>query len=447
MDGDVSHSSNSIIDPVSHLDDELVKYSLKSDKFENREYYCTFNKLGKGAYSKVYKGYYIRNTEVNSKEWVAIKKMNMEQINAHNFLENEIKIMERLNHPNILNMIDVIERKNSSDEKVLYIILELCGGGDLKKMVRYRRMYEKYAVVYFKQIANGLEYLRSKNIIHRDLKPHNVLLSADRKTLKIADFGFAKIIGNDVLAETMCGSPLYMAPEILLKRPYTSKADLWSVGVMLYEVLCGIHPFKSVEGIVDLVHKVEKDEIKFPSSANISSLGIDLLKRLLKKDPHERIGWTEFFNHRWFKMFDKPEDTSMSNSTSLTKSTFPIIENYNRIPSSTSFRGASGVIAMSPPSFINSPMVPNEKFKFNIIDNYDSNNGGNGGNGGEDVLRKKGVKIPYKYQSMPILPFEREGDSESQSFTSSNVNQTSIADYLGTSLKMLRDSFQSQTLH
>jgi serine/threonine protein kinase len=472
---------------ISQLDDELVKCVLTSTTIEDREYICTFKKLGKGAYSKVYKGY-IKDKSGTSEsvpedKLVAIKKMNLEQLRAHDFLENEIDIMKRLNHPNILNMIDVIEQKNSSGEKVLYIILEFCGGGDLKKMVRHRRMKEKYAIVYFKQIADGLQYLRDKNIIHRDLKPHNVLITSDRKTLKIADFGFAKMIGSDTLAETMCGSPLYMAPEILLKKPYTSKADLWSVGVMLYEVLCAKHPFKSVESIVDLVHKVEKDEIQFPSSANISQLGIDLLKRLLKKDPHQRIGWTEFFNHRWFRML-KDEEKSESQSrpssnaqspvtvlspsqsfseskssifsslrmshsrtpiqsptlatTSSMTSPLPIIDNY--APSTSQSQRDPRAFALSPPSFINSPMFPNDSsissVRLKIIDNYESE-------------KSMSSDHPSKMQSMPILPFEASDDSrDSQSQSQSKKkNGGGFSDYLGTSFKMLRDSFHSQSLH
>lgn len=496
------------------MDDELVKCVLKSDTIENREYVCTFTKLGKGAYSKVYKGYIRRtcsndNSNTNQstdiadggREYVAIKKMNLEQLRAHDFLENEIGIMKRLNHKNTLNMLDVIEESNNNNEKVLYIILELCGGGDLKKMVRNRRMKEKYAIMYFKQIADGLQYLRSKNIIHRDLKPQNVLLTSDRKTLKIADFGFAKMIGSDALAETMCGSPLYMAPEILLKKPYTSKADLWSIGIMLYEVLCAAHPFKNIQSVLDLVHKVEKEEIRFPSTITISPLGIDLLKRLLKKDPHQRIGWTEFFNHKWFKMLKETDShslkddldegsapqspsvsttlTSTSNSPSLSGHTnarmisgddsqsgssifssmrmsysastsaptsiqapipaqisnrpitspLPIIDNYS-CKSQKDFRS----MAMSPPSFMNSPMHNSKSFtKLNIIDNYESEATSS------NTSTCSAFKNPSKMQSMPSIPLE---SSESKKSSTGG-----FTDYLGTSLKMLKDSFHSQTLH
>lgn len=463
----------------SDINDTLIKCVLPSDKYDNRTYICTYTKLGKGAYSKVYKGYidHLDNDNDDPKEFVAIKKMNLEQIKAHDCLENEIDIMKQLDHPNILKMIDVVEIEEHN-EKIIYIILEICGGGDLKKLVNKRIMKEKYAITYFKQIADGLQYLRQQKIIHRDLKPQNVLLSTDRKIIKIADFGFAKIIGNEALAETLCGSPLYMAPEILLKKPYTSKADLWSVGVMLYEVLCGRHPFKSVDSIVDLVHKVETDKIQFPHSAKISAPGIDLLKRLLKKNPYERIGWNEFFNHKWFRILSQvKQDNTLEDPQPI--STHPINEDLNRTGSSTILFNSTRMqrrqihntyntpsrisstsslpisiinnysrdesllkqIVMSPPSFINSPVVPNNSNSYgshislNVINNYQS---------------ESELKIPDKMQSMPILPFEHSSKNNydlSGSISQHTSVQKSISDYLGTSIKMLKESLKSQSLH
>lgn len=427
---------------VPDFDDSLIKCILDSKKFKNRKYICTYKKLGKGAYSKVYRGYIqeddVEVNEDDDREYIAIKKMKMNQLKARDCLENEIDIMRNLDHKHILKLVDVIEVSDKG-ENVIYIILEMCGGGDLKHLVRHRRMKEKYAISYFKQIADGLQYLRYRNIIHRDLKPHNVLLTKDRKTLKIADFGFAKIVGSEALAETLCGSPLYMAPEILLKKPYTSKADLWSVGVMLYEVLCGSHPFKSIDSILDLVHKVEKNKIQFPSSANISPYGIDLLKRLLKKNPYERIGWDEFFNHKWFKMlssssqieYPSEKNNSFSGSPqnqttqlSIATSPIPIIQNY-------SSNNISRMTAMSPPSFMNSPMFPDNRIALNIIDNYESMN----------VSTKS-----EKMQSMPMLPFESQKSRKMSNSVSQNLSQH-ITGYLGTSFKMFKDSLKSQSFH
>lgn len=461
---------------MEDLDDETVKCVLISKNIQDRKYICTYKTLGKGSYSKVYKGFIVNGKEENNggdsagadtdmKQYVAIKKMSNLQLKAHECLENEIEIMKKLDHPNILKMIDMIEKTDKDGNAILYIILEFCGGGDLKKLVsnnkESRKLKEKYAMYYFRQIAEGLQYLRSQNIIHRDLKPHNILLSDDRKTLKIADFGFAKIIGSEMLAETLCGSPLYMAPEILHKKPYTSKADLWSVGVMLFEVLCGSHPFKSIESIVDLVHKMDNNVIQIPNNIDISSTCKDLLKKLLKKDPYERIEWEQFFTHEWFNSSlqssnrnNRPVDNggattfqtsgtitnNFINTPSFDKSTrsLPIINNYSTPNRVNNLRESKGFIAaMSPPSFIGSPVV-RETYPIKIIDNY---------------------VHPEKIHSTPILAFE-SGDSTSATSTNSATSATSktesssrtpisqhISDYVGTSIKMLKDSIRSQSFH
>ena len=107
-----------------------------------------------------------------------------------------------------------------------------------------------------RQIKDGLEYLYNKKILHRDLKPQNILVSKIN-TLVITDFGFARYFESDVMLQTICGSPLYMAPEILLKKNYTNSYDLWSVGIILYEILFGCVPFES-KNLVDLIHKIKK---------------------------------------------------------------------------------------------------------------------------------------------------------------------------------------------
>ena len=130
--------------------------------------------------------------------------------------------------------------RNNSNEKILYIILDFCGGGDLKKMVRHRRMKEKYAVVYFQQIADGLQYLRSKNIIHRDLKPPNLLINREGQ-LKLADFGLARAFGIPVRSYTHEVVTLwYRAPDVLLgSRKYSTPVDIWSVGCIFAEMANG----------------------------------------------------------------------------------------------------------------------------------------------------------------------------------------------------------------
>lgn len=227
--------------------------------------------------------------------------------------------------------------------------MEFCELGDLSGFIKKRtdlvnhpqtqRMIEKYPnpsigglneviVRHFaKQMASALEFLRSKNYIHRDLKPQNLLLNpstlyysqsgtlermplaADANSLipatgveslpmlKIADFGFARVLPTTSLAETLCGSPLYMAPEILRYEKYDAKADLWSVGTVLFEMMCARPPFRA-NNHVELLRKIEerKDHIRFSEGLVASRAMKNLIRALLKRVPTERMSYDSFFS-------------------------------------------------------------------------------------------------------------------------------------------------------
>ena len=137
-------------------------------------------------------------------------------------------------------------------------------------------------------------------MLQRDLKPQNLLLSdhTPQAVLKIADFGFARHLQQHQLADTLCGSPLYMAPEILQSQKYDAKADLWSVGTILYELVVGRPPFNGSNHVA-LLHNIERNEAKIPDqiARNLSAACVDLIYSLLKRDPVQRISFEEFFNH------------------------------------------------------------------------------------------------------------------------------------------------------
>lgn len=319
---------------------------LKSDDksanngiFSDTMYLCTKELLGKGSFSKVYMGYIlpldfslsqqiISKPDLKHFQKVAIKKIRMEKVQKNknkSQLESEIEIMKAMKHENIVNLLDVITYESN-----IYLILEFCTL-DLKTYLQKKVLKEKVARKILTQLAYGLKYLRSKDIIHRDLKPQNILLRVERPRnplekrriiVKIADFGFAKIVGSEGLAETMCGSPLYMAPEIMQKHRYTNKADLWSVGVILYEMLYARHPYENVQDIFDLKQKIETNIIKFGKKRAISSSCKDLLRSLLQKIPEKRISWTEFFTHEWF--YSSLDIIKVSKSQMITS------DSYNR---------------------------------------------------------------------------------------------------------------------
>ncbi|KAF2074065.1 hypothetical protein CYY_004634 [Polysphondylium violaceum] len=261
--------------------------------------YIIQGRIGSGSFAMVYRAVSKLTGEV-----FAIKEVNVHRLTEKNtkLIENlnyEIRILKLASHPNIVTLYDVIEPPQS--DEYMYLVMECCEGGDFSKYIRkHKRLTEEKALYFMRQLSSGLRFLRQKDIIHRDLKPQNLLLSdsSENPILKIGDFGFAKFIDVQSLSETFCGSPLYMAPEILNHKSYTVKADLWSVGVILYEMLVGQPPFNS-SSMKDLILQLDKKTVRLPSSLAISKGCQDLLFSLLQSNEMERISWEDFFSHPW----------------------------------------------------------------------------------------------------------------------------------------------------
>ena len=261
------------------------------DRIKIGNYICCKKKIGRGSFSKVFKGYHN-----STKKKVAIKMVELDEIkHLKSFMEREIEVMKYISHPNILELYDVIKDTN---ENCIYLILEYCQKGDLSNFLNKRPLKEEMVCNYIKQLAKGLKYLIDRNIIHRDLKPQNILIS-DSDEIKITDFGFARYYKQNEMVETICGSPLYMAPEIMKKKKYKSNVDLWSVGIIMYEMLTGYVPFKARTPL-ELIQTIENtDKVKFPSNIEISEDCKNLLNSLLQKNPDDRISWSNFFKHPW----------------------------------------------------------------------------------------------------------------------------------------------------
>jgi serine/threonine-protein kinase ULK/ATG1 len=164
---------------------------------------------------------------------------------------------------------------------------------------------------FLKELAKGIKCLYDNNLIHRDLKPQNLLLTEDSPTavLKIADFGFARHLAEASMAETLCGSPLYMAPEILKFQKYDAKADLWSVGAILYEMAVGKTPYGG-QNHVQLLANIERNDLRFPKDVSISEECTNLLYGLLRRNPMVRISFDEFFNHPFARTNEKHNSKS-----------------------------------------------------------------------------------------------------------------------------------------
>ncbi|KAJ3163242.1 Serine/threonine-protein kinase [Geranomyces michiganensis] len=335
--------------------------------------YIVSHEIGRGSFATVYMG-----KAISTGRPVAVKSVSRDKLNrklAEN-LESEIKILKGIQHDHVVALLDIV-----STEKHIHLIMEYCSLGDLSQYIKRKGLVAGFTgdagawnplsgpwgglneiVVrhFLRQLASAMEFLRAHNLIHRDLKPQNVLLCpppADGPNinipspshpgtlanvpalpvLKLADFGFARALPSHSLASTLCGSPLYMAPEILRGDKYGPSADLWSFGAILYEMICGRPPFKA-QNYIDLLRKIERGEgtIRFPgedmssvtarrnsalSSSPSARYGLspssgsprfpammkgvppigddlkDLIRRLLKRNPQERMSFEAFFLH------------------------------------------------------------------------------------------------------------------------------------------------------
>lgn len=159
---------------------------------------------------------------------------------SHELLRSEIAVIKKLRHPNLLRCHSVLMTVNNC-----YIVTEYCSGGDLATLLKRRgRLSEKEAVGYMRDIFNGYLELANRNIIHRDIKPANILLSEG--SCRIADFGFAKYDKDPGVKEKYhVGTPLYMSPQALGCNIYSQKNDIWSLGIMFYEILHGTTPWQN----------------------------------------------------------------------------------------------------------------------------------------------------------------------------------------------------------
>ncbi|KAK9986422.1 hypothetical protein SO802_031373 [Lithocarpus litseifolius] len=255
--------------------------------------YLVGRQIGSGSFSVVWHARHrVHGTEVAIKE-IATGRLNKK---LQESLMSEIFILKRINHPNIIRLHDIIEVPGK-----IHLVLEYCRGGDLSVYLqRHGRVPEAVAKQFMLQLAAGLQILRDNNLIHRDLKPQNLLLSTNNNnsTLKIADFGFARSLQPRGLAETLCGSPLYMAPEIMQLQKYDAKADLWSVGAILFQLVTGKTPFTGNNQIQLLQNIMRSTELHFPLDiTDLSSDCKDLCQKLLRRNPVERLTFEEFFNH------------------------------------------------------------------------------------------------------------------------------------------------------
>nr|KJB66955.1 hypothetical protein B456_010G168100 [Gossypium raimondii] len=251
--------------------------------------------LGEGSFAKVK---FAKNIEAG--ENVAIKIVDKEKVLKHKMIgqiKREISTMKLIRHPNVIRMYEVMASKTK-----IYIVLEFVTGGELFNKIASRgRFKEDEARKYFQQLIHAVDYCHSRGVYHRDLKPENLLLDANG-VLKVSDFGLSALpqqVGDDGLLHTTCGTPNYVAPEVINNKGYHgAKADLWSCGVILFVLMAGYLPFEH-PNLMGLYKKIFKADFDCPPW--FSSSAKKLIKRILDPNPLTRITVAEIIENEWFK--------------------------------------------------------------------------------------------------------------------------------------------------
>ncbi|CAN6448297.1 unnamed protein product [Victoria cruziana] len=256
--------------------------------------------LGEGSFGKVFLG---RNVETGEKR--AIKALSKEKIFQNKMVDQikrEISTMKLVKHPNVVQLYEVMASKNK-----VYFVLEYVKGGELfTKIAKKGKLKEGEARKYFQQLINAVDYCHSRGVYHRDLKLENLLLDEDGN-IKVSDFGLSALaqqIREDGLLHTACGTPNYVAPEVIVDKGYDgAKADLWSCGVVLYVLMAGYLPFDE-PNMINLYKKIHKADFKCPDW--FSSAARKFVLRILEPNPKARITIPEIFESTWFKKGYRP---------------------------------------------------------------------------------------------------------------------------------------------
>ena len=254
------------------------------------------NKIGVGAFSIVYECKNLNNNKTRALKVINKKNLNTNEVNI---LETEVKILRKLakrKHKNIYQLHDVYESRTK-----MCLVLDLLTGGELfDKIISFNKFSELTASKYFKQIISALKYLHKHCIVHRDLKPQNLMLENDN--IKIIDFGLAGMYTKDKKLSRMCGTPGYVAPEILLRKEYDTQVDMWSVGVILYIMLVGIPPFYDDNNDLNrLYSRIIKCEYANENWNYMSKLAKDLIQKLLQVNPNKRLTADQCLYQPWLR--------------------------------------------------------------------------------------------------------------------------------------------------
>ncbi|XP_043933069.1 calcium/calmodulin-dependent protein kinase type 1G [Protopterus annectens] len=257
-----------------------------------REIFEFMEVLGSGAFSEVY-----LVKERHTGKLFAMKCVKKSQNIRDTNLENEIAVLKRIKHENIVALEDIYESPTH-----FYLLMEVVSGGELFDRILERGVYtEKDASIVINQVLKAVKYLHENGIVHRDLKPENLLYLTPHEDSKImiTDFGLSKMEDNGIMS-TACGTPGYVAPEVLAQKPYSKAVDCWSIGVITYILLCGYPPFyEDTESQLFARITEGKYEFDSPFWDDISESAKDFIRCLLEKDPDKRYTCEQALQHPW----------------------------------------------------------------------------------------------------------------------------------------------------
>ncbi|OQV17036.1 Calcium/calmodulin-dependent protein kinase kinase 2 [Hypsibius exemplaris] len=305
-------------------DDMTESLSVTSEGFiQMNDYRISFDTMGGGRLSEVRVAF--RETDQTQYAVKILSKKKLQNYNlllrtSRNPLEEayrEIGILQRLDHPNVINLVEVVDSPN---DEYIYIVFELLDQA-LMDLPTEAPFTEREARKFFQEILCGVEHLHSQRIVHRDLKPDNMLLSRDG-TVKIADFGFCEELtecddSSELESDSACeevsavhGTPAFTPPECLRTRnkPVSGFAiDMWSLGITLYSLVVGDVPFKG-DSLSLLIKSINTDSVQYPDGVKVSPALRDLISRLLDKNPKTRIRMEEVKQHPWLSQTDDSDE-------------------------------------------------------------------------------------------------------------------------------------------
>ncbi|XP_046680294.1 serine/threonine-protein kinase ULK2 isoform X2 [Homalodisca vitripennis] len=297
--------------------------------------YSSRDMIGHGAFAVVFKG----RLRSDHSQIVAIKSITKKSLaKSQNLLGKEIKILKELRELNHENVVALFDCKESANH--VFLVMEYCNGGDLADYLSLKGTLSEDTIrMFLRQLAGAMKAMHAKGVVHRDLKPQNILLNytpnrpspqPQHIRLKIADFGFARFLQDGVMAATLCGSPMYMAPEVIMSLQYDAKADLWSLGTIVFQCLTGKAPFQAQtpQALKQFYEKNANLAPKIPSgtSPELTSL----LMGLLRRNASERMPFDAFFTHPFLQPPAPPSEPPSPPETDQGHNTFQLTSHISR---------------------------------------------------------------------------------------------------------------------